>query len=63
MAKTGNCCFVFLILRNPSMEIGKIVGIHVTPVVLTGGKTAILGKIFDKIPKWRLTIHNWDKYR
>jgi len=52
------------------MEIGKLLEIYVTWVVLTnvhlgfgdppqffiGGKTEILGKIFDKVLKWRLTI-------
>ena len=35
MTPLGNICFVFLIPRNPPMEIGKIIGIYVSQVVLT----------------------------
>ena len=72
MAPMDNFGFVFLILRNPPMEIREIVGdiAHVTQVVLTdaclcfrgssqlstGAKTATLGKIFDKVLKWWLTF-------
>jgi len=63
--------FVTLNLRNPPMESEKIVT-YVAYVVLTnaridfggrtlpyfyrGQETIILGKIFDKILNWRLTI-------
>ena len=71
MVTMGNFCLVFLIVRNPSVEIGEIVGIYVARVVLTNARlvfrvpspvcyrwqtTAIFGKIFEKVLKWRLNI-------
>ena len=71
MGLMGTFCFVTLTLRNPLMEIEKLLG-YVAQVVLAnvrlgfggpssilqggGAKNANLGNIFDKVRDWQFTI-------
>jgi len=71
MGPVGTFCFVFLIFRNPPMEIrenywgymshGGFSLTHVlvfgrpSPIFTRGKKNSISGKIFDNIRNWRLT--------
>jgi len=73
MVPMGTFKFVTLNLRDPLMNIWEIVGSYDEEVVITnafigfggmifffvGAKMAILGKIFDKILSWWLTIPQW----
>ena len=70
MAPNDIFCFVTLTLKNPPMENEEIIGhmshrwfspmhilvFRVPSPFLQGAKMAILGKIFDKVLNWQLTI-------
>jgi len=43
MVPMNNIYFVFLILRNPPIEIGKLLRIYVAKVVLTNASLGFLG--------------------
>ena len=45
MAPMGTFCFALLILKNPPMEIGEIIGIYVAYGVLTNTRLGFWGTL------------------